>query len=80
MVKRDQIVPGKVVRVKKVPAGSPGIGFEGRLKARERLLVLSFPYTMGGLQLVKVKRLEDDREFSALYPFVTNFCEPEARR
>lgn len=79
MVKREQVVPGFVVQVNKLPPGPPGPRFTGKFALHEKLDVQSKPYSQGGLNLVKVKREKTDQVIELYYAFITNFCRPEGK-
>lgn len=81
MVKREAVVPGTLIQVVKLIPGQPGPRFLGRLGVNERLEVLSLPFSQGGMNLVRVKRLKTEEVFEAMYAFVTNFCKvPKAKK
>lgn len=79
MVKRNDIKPGLLVRVKKVmPKGSqPSITFlANALELDELLEVKSVPLELssGGMTIVPVKRLSTGESIDLMYSFVTNYC------
>lgn len=74
MVKRDKVVPGTIIQVVKPTPGQPGPRFQGKLALHERLEVVGEPFSVGGLNLVRVKRLRTNETFDLLYAFVTGFC------
>jgi hypothetical protein len=78
MVKREYLTPGALVKVAKkvAPTAMPGPNFNGTLGLNERLEVITPPRTVGGTNLVTVKRRKTGEEFDALYAFITCFCKP----
>lgn len=80
MVKRDRLIKGAVIQVTKVPPGQPGPRFQGKLGLHEKLEVVAPPFSEGGLNLVRLKRLKTGEVFEAMYAFCTNFCrEPKTK-
>lgn len=84
MVKRNDIKPGVIVKVKKVmPEGSqPSITFLAKaLEIDELLEVKSVPLSLsrGGMSIVPVKRLSTGESIDLMYSFVTNYCTQDKR-
>lgn len=76
MVKREDVKPHTFIIVKKAMPGNgrPGPDFTGKLEVGERLEVLGFPHSRGGMNLVRLCRCKTKETVVLLYAFVTNFC------